>query len=315
MLSLLFATLLGSATPALAFQDPVSPPQAEVGQEAPTRPTRRGARGPKLAANDPAAEAFLEKLVAAQLTEEDLPPVSAFAMAFQLRDYAPDRGVNTLEVEVSYRQSDASFRMLAHDSSVGETVAKGFDQEGYWLRTKDEELVTLEAKEFANDREVIDMTMTFCEDFLLLFDLSQLRKRAGGLKLAETEEFTMLTGEMQRGRREIWKFSLSVPRGAALPTALVLELPKKEVQAEPRSEETQVIESGDAKETSEDPASAQKEPQFLLYEFGDWTAHAGRLLPAFLDEFHTRDPEGLPRRSVDIRLFRWREAEKIPTSR
>ena len=248
MLSLLIA-LLTSLIP--APQEPIPPVSEPATQEGaaeatqePERPSRRPSRRSiELAPNDPEALAFLAQLVEAQRVEEDLPPVDAFRMEFELRDFVPDRGMNELEVRVDYRSENRSaeppvleaIRLYANDANYNEQVAKGLDDDGYWLRDNEGELLTLEAKEYANDREAIDATLVFCQDFLLLFDLDRLRQRAGGLKRIDHEQGTILEGELVRRRTERWKFQLFVPKDGDFPTRLALELPpvpKKEAPAE-----------------------------------------------------------------------------------
>jgi hypothetical protein len=328
MLSLLTASLLAFVPP---IQEPPAPaqPPSEATQEPvePPAPAKRGSRRkPQMAPNDPDAEAFLAKLVAAQQIEEDLPPVTAFRMEFKLRDYNPDRGMNELDVRVDFRSAEAprrdqavdeqgnplqgfeEIRLTANDASFNEQVSKGLDADGYWLRDEQGKLLTLEAKEYANDRETIDQTLAFCEDFLLLFDLDQLQKRAGGLKLSANETETTLSGDMLRGR-EIWRFRLVVSQGESLPSRLELELPESErAKLEPQ----------EGAEPSQENAEDQPDPgpQVLTYFFGDWEAHAGRLLPLYIDEFHgIVTPETYPRRALNVKRFLWRVPAEIRTWR
>jgi hypothetical protein len=328
MLSLLTASLLAFVP---KIQEPPAPaqPAPEAAQEpveesAPAQ--RESRRKPQMAPNEPDAEAFLAKLVAAQQIEDDLPPVTAFRMEFVLRDFQPDRGGNELDVRVDFRSADAprrdravdeqgkplqgfeEIRLTANDASFNELVSKGLDADGYWLRDEKGKLLTLEAKEYANDRETIDQTLTFCEDFLLLFDLDQLRKRAGGLKLDSSDTETTLIGEMLRGR-EVWRFRLVVAKGEALPSRLELELPESaQVKTEPLE-----VEQAAQGTPVESPALG---PQILTYFFGKWEAHAGRLLPLEIDEFHgVVTPDNLPRRALDVKRFLWRVPAEIKTWR
>jgi hypothetical protein len=247
MLSLLTASLLAfvplSQEPPTPAQPATEATQEPVEQPAPSK--RASRRKPQMAPNEPDAAAFLAQLIEKQQIEEDLPPVTAFRMEFKLRDYNPDRGMNELDVRVDFRSAEAprrdqavdeqgnplqgfeEIRLTANDASFNEQVSKGLDADGYWLRDEQGKLLTLEAKEYANDRETIDQTLAFCEDFLLLFDLDQLQKRAGGLKLRSTETETILAGDMLRGR-EIWKFRLVVIQGESLPSRLELALPASE---------------------------------------------------------------------------------------
>lgn len=326
MLSLLTASLLALVP---AIQEPPAP--AETATEASQEPEtndkpagRRSRRKPQLAPNEPDAVAFLGKLVDAQQIEPELPAVTAFRMEFQLRDYHPDRGMNELDVRVDFRSADAApqdavpgaeveplgfeeIRLRANDPQFNEMVSKGLDAEGYWLRDEEGQLLTLEAKEYANDRKTIDQTLTFCEDFLLLFDLDQLRKRAGGLSLSSTEEAQVLAGEMVRSR-EVWKFRLVVPKGATLPEQLILELPESARQAANEAEQAE----SDSEAT---PLAAG--PAILNYYFYDWSPHAGRLLPIGIDEFHEVEvvDETPIRRAIDVRRFLWRVNGEIHTSR
>ncbi|MAW59934.1 MAG: hypothetical protein CMJ94_03745 [Planctomycetes bacterium] len=314
MLSLLIA-LLTSLIP--APQEPIPPVSEPATQEGaaeatqePERPSRRPSRRSiELAPNDPEALAFLAQLVEAQRVEEDLPPVDAFRMEFELRDFVPDRGMNELEVRVDYRSENRSaeppvleaIRLYANDANYNEQVAKGLDDDGYWLRDNEGELLTLEAKEYANDREAIDATLVFCQDFLLLFDLDRLRQRAGGLKRIDHEQGTILEGELVRRRTERWKFQLFVPKDGDFPTRLALELPpvpKKEAPAEQQAEQ---------------PA-ADPGPQVITYMFGAWQPYAGRYLPSAIDEFHGAQPRG-PRRAITVRRFVWRDQRAIETTR
>jgi hypothetical protein len=334
MLSLLTASLLAFVP---QIQEPSAPTQPApkaaqepVEQKAPSE--RVGRRKPQMAPNDPEAAAFLAKLVAEQQIEEDLPPVTAFRMQFKLRDYNPDRGMNELDVRVDFRSAEAprrdhavdaqgkprqgfeEIRLTANDASFNEQVSKGLDSDGYWLRDEMGTLLTLEAKEYANDRETIDQTLTFCEDFLLLFDLDQLNRRAGGLKLSVSETEDTLSGEMMRGR-EIWRFRLVVEKGEALPSRLVLELPESaRVKPEPRKDELEsdgVEPAADEKVTPVEPT-----PQVLSYSFSDWKPYAGRLLPVYIDEFHGKvTPDTYPRRAIDVKRFLWSVPAEIKTWR
>lgn len=330
MLSLLIPSLLtlfhALQEPAPAPQEPApavesgkqtstetQPSEAqEPAQERPSRRPRRG--GVELPPNEEDALAFLAKLIEAQRGGEELPPVRGFRMEFDLRDFNPERGMNQLEVRVDYRAQDLdadpavfeSIRLLANDATYNEKVSKGLDDVGYWLRDGEGELITLEAKEYAQDREAIDATLVFSKDFLLLFDLEQFRKRAGGLKLLRTETGSVLAGQLERRRREVWKFELFVPEGEDFPAELVLQLPEAEKKA---AQEGEASEEGAA-----EAEAAPTGPQYLTYQFGEWKAHAGRRLPSFIDEFHGRTPEA-PRRSVDVKRFLWRDLREVKTSR
>lgn len=332
MLSLLIPSLLTLLhllqEPLQAPQEPapVSEPaesvdgqtQPDAAQEpASERPSRRPRRGAvELPANDEDALAFLAELIEAQRGGEELPAVRGFRMEFDLRDFNPERGMNQLEVRVDYRAQDLeaepavyeSIRLLANDATYNEKVSKGLDDAGYWLRDGEGELITLEAKEYAQDREAIDATLVFSKDFLLLFDLEQFRKRAGGLKLLRTETGSVLAGQLERRRREVWKFELFVPKGEDFPAELVLQLPEEEKKAQPQDAEAP---EGAAEAEAE---AAPAGPQYLTYQFGEWKAHAGRRLPSFIDEFHGRTPVA-PRRSVDVKRFLWRDLREVKTSR
>ena len=284
----------------------------EPAQERPSRRSRRG--GVELPPNEEDALAFLTKLVEAQRGGEELPPVRGFRMEFELRDFNPERGMNQLEVRVDYRAQDLdaepaayeSIRLLANDATYNEEVSKGLDDVGYWLRDGEGELITLEAKEYAQDREAIDATLLFSKDFLLLFDLEQFRKRAGGLKLLRIESGSVLAGQLERRRREVWKFELFVPKDEVFPAELVLQLPEGDKK---KPQEAEASEEGAA-----EAEAALQGPQYLTYQFGEWKAHAGRRLPSFIDEFHGRTPVA-PRRSVDVQRFLWRDLREVKTSR
>lgn len=302
---LLFPALQTEEAP--ATQEPAEPSSAPSTEAAPEKPRKRPSRRPQLPANDPEAEAFLAQLVAAQRAEPELPGVSAFRMDFELRDNHPERGANTLEIQVDYASADGgSIRLTAHDATYSARVSKGLDAEGYWLRNEEGELITLEAKEYASDRRAIDETLKFCDDFLLLFDLDQLRRKAGGLTLVQDDEQIVLAGQMLRGRRDIWKFQLVVPREESLPTALILDPPAQEAA----SEEAEA----NAPENAEEAAAA---PTVLHYEFGEWAPHAGRLLPSFIDEYHDRviTDDSFVRRSIDVNRFLWRDPREVRTTR
>ena len=114
----------------------------------------------------------------------------------------------------------------------------------------------------------------------------------------------VLAGQLERRRHEIWRFELFVPKGKAFPAELVLQLPESEKKVQP--------ESAEAREGETEAAPAG--PQYLIYQFGEWKAHAGRRLPSFIDEFHGRTPVA-PRRSVDVKRFLWRDLREVKTSR
>lgn len=340
MLSLLTASFLAFVP---LSQEPPTPaqPAPEAAQEpaAEKAPAKRGSRRkPQMAPNDADATAFLAKLVSAQRIAEDLDPITAFRMEFGLKDYHPDRGMNQLDVRVDFRSADAprrdaavdengqplqgfeEIRLTAHDPSFNEQVSKGLDADGYWLRDDTGKLISLEAKEYANDRSAIDQTLTLCEDFLLLFDLEQLSQRAGGLKLRSSESETILSGELMRGR-EVWRFRLVVIDGEALPSQLVLELPEssraKSEPAQPSDPDAAVAEPQDAAKDPVGPTvSAEPAPQVINYFFYDWMPHAGRLLPIAIDEFHgVMTPDTLQRRSIDMKRFLWSVPAEIKTWR
>ncbi|MCH2101277.1 MAG: hypothetical protein MK209_05095, partial [Planctomycetes bacterium] len=282
---------------------PTEPQTGETQEPAPLRRSR--IRSAELPPNHGDALAFLAQLIASQRGGEDFPTVRGFRMEFDLRDFNPERGMNQLEVRVDYRAQDLnadppaleSIRLLANDATYNEKVSKGLDDAGYWLRDGKGKLITLESKEYAQDREAIDDTLIFSKDFLLLFDLDQIRKRAGGLKLMRIETGSLLVGQLERRQKEIWKFELFVPKDKEFPTELVLQLPQKKKNPDGEKEET-----------------AASSLQYLIYQFGEWQTHAGRRLPSFIDEFHGRSPIA-PRRSVDVKRFLWRDLSEVKTSR
>ena len=76
-----------------------------------------------------------ERLVEAQRVEEDLPPVDAFRMEFELRDFVPDRGMN--ELEVTFSDSTGASRQVSEWSS---TTALGsfmlaYQTDNTWYRS------------------------------------------------------------------------------------------------------------------------------------------------------------------------------------
>ena len=100
-----------------------------------------------------------------------------------------------------------------------------------------------------------------------------------------------------------------VAQGEALPSRLELELPESERKK---------LEAQEDPATKSEPLEEQPTPgpQVLSYFFGDWEAHAGRLLPLYIDEFHGEvTPDTDPRRAIDVKRFLWSVPAEIKTWR
>jgi hypothetical protein len=268
-------------------------PQQPQGEQQPATPV----------VSDPAALALFEKLSQAQVTEENLPPVEGFAVEMSIRLYLPEGG-NDFDLGLYYKTEPMeSVRLIVDDPNHGTRVEKGFDVDGFWLLDADKQLLSLDAHEFEQDRDAIDEAMVLCNDFLLLFDLKRLMRKASELQLQIAEDHTLITGKLKRGR-EKWGFELRVPKGEELPTRLSLQPPAKKLKPGAKSEPAEAA----ADETI--PAL----PPRLHYEFGDWMSYEGRKLPTWIDEFHGEDLNR-PLRVMEIGKFLWRESAKLRTAR
>lgn len=278
--------LLFLATPACGPSAPLSLPQV-----APPSPN---SQAPAAAETDPAAD-LLEKLIEAQATEKDLPAVEGFGVSMDIRLYLPEGG-NDFKLSLYFKTEPfESIRLLLDDATHGTKVQKGFDKDGFWLLDADQKLISLDAHEFEQDREAIDEAMVLCNDFLLLFDLKRLKRKASELELVKTEAGQTIKGKLRRGRDK-WGFELLVGKDKDLPSRLSLQPPAIKVDEEGKELEEPVI------------------PPRLHYEFGDWTSYEGRRLPSWIDEFHGEDLER-PLRVMEIEEFLWREAQKLRTAR
>jgi len=289
---------------------PVVVPQAESSSK-----SRRG----KLPENDPQAVEFLAKLIAAQRTTEILPDVEFFAMEVNLREFGEERA-NQLDLRLDFDSRDGSFRLAVDDIDYGKRISKGWHPElGYWLVDPEDQLVRLDAKEFQNDRKMIDETLSFCEDFMLLFDLSRLKRKAGGLKLEKYEGGQVLKGVMRRSGRALWAFELSVAKGQVLPHQLVLTPPApqepsaSEAAAEPQQPDAPADKSvGPEEAENSKEQDAKQAPRKLVYLFEDWIEQGGRRLPQWIDEFEDVSQEVLLR-AITVNGFVWREESIVNT--
>jgi len=272
----------GADSPKTDSKTQPAPSQAPQGEPEPSAP----------AASDPLALALFEKLIQAQVTEENLPPVEGFAVKMSIRLYLPEGG-NDFDLGLYFKTEPfESVRLILDDANHGTRVEKGFDADGFWLLDADQQLLSLDAHEFEQDRDAIDEAMVLCNDFLLLFDLKRLKRKASELQLTQAEDHTLIQGKLKRGR-EKWGFELRIPKGEELPTRLSLQPPAP-------------------KPKKGDPTPAL--PPRLHYEFGDWMSYEGRKLPTWIDEFHGEDLTR-PLRVMESGKFLWRESEKLRTAR
>ncbi len=273
--------------------------------------------------SDPAAVAFFEKLIQAQSVEENLPPVSGFAVQMAIRLFLPEGG-NDFDLSLYFKTEPfETVRLLVDDANHGTRVEKGFDKDGFWLRDGDKELHSLDGHEFEQDREAIDEAMVLCNDFMLLFDLKRLKRKASELQLEQSDERTLIRGKLRRGR-EKWAFELHIPKAELLPSRLSLQppIPKakpadKTAKAEAAAPENQAGSSNGTQAQAEgepNPAIKPNLPPRLHYEFGDWIAYEGRLLPSWIEEFHAEDLTR-PLRIMEIGDFLWRDPDKLQTHR
>jgi hypothetical protein len=288
--------------------------QEKPGQEtvAPNSPT--------LLPSDPKAISLLEGLILVQATEKELPPVQGFSMLLDIRIFDPEGG-NEFLLELGFRSEPMeTVRLALDDASRGTRIEKGFDPDGFWLRDADGNLIALDSHEFEQDREAIDEAMVLCNDFLLLFDLKRLKKKASQLQLKSFEEKLtenedpikgqLISGQLKRGR-ESWGFELLVPAGSKLPTRLSLQPPPAKIS---KSTQAEQLSATDAATPTPEAQSEPKSPPRFHYVFGDWTEHEGRLLPSWIEEF-SGDDLIRPIRLMEIRKFAWRDIDRIQTRR
>ncbi|MBC8404696.1 MAG: hypothetical protein H8E15_05695 [Planctomycetes bacterium] len=327
---------LGTAS--IALINPLFAPQ-EPGQ---TEPKNAGTEQqqaqqtplstPKKVDSDPQAVALFEKLILAQATEKDLPAVVGFGVNLDIRLFDPSGG-NEFALQLFFLSEPIeSVRMVIDDSNSGTRIEKGFDADGFWLRDADDQLLALDSHEFEQDRAAIDESMVLCNDFLLLFDLKRLQRKASELALVRADDHTLISGKLKRGREQ-WGFELFIPKDAQLPTRLSLQPPmpkpaKVAVEApagvgqdgkggSPQGDlgDKAGLPKGDQLETEK---SAKQIPipalPRLHYAFGDWVAYEGRLLPAWIEEFQGEDLQR-PLRLMEILDFRWREPQRLQTRR
>lgn len=324
----LAAPFCGLGTASIAAVNPLFAPQ-EPGQTEPKnadaeqQPAQQTPLStPKKVESDPEAVALFEQLILAQATEKDLPTVVGFGVNLDIRLFDPSGG-NEFALQLFFLSEPMeSVRLVIDDSNSGTRIEKGFDADGFWLRDADEKLLALDSHEFEQDREAIDEAMVLCNDFLLLFDLKRLQRKASELALLRTEDHTLISGKLKRGREQ-WGFELFIPKDAPLPTRLSLQPPAPkpskvvvETPVEDGAKGEAVSPEAESSETTKPvkqiPIPAL--PPRMHYAFGDWVAYEGRLLPAWIEEFQGEDLLR-PLRLMEIMDFRWREPQRLQTRR